>query len=264
MNLIEAIILGIIQGLTEFLPVSSSGHLEIGKVLLGVNAEDSLSFTVAVHGATVLSTLVVFRKDIATLILGLLKLKWNEETQFIAKIFVSMIPVLIVGFFLKDYVEGLFTGNLVFVGLMLLVTASLLMISSVIKPKAQKPVGFFDSLVIGFAQAVAVIPGISRAGATISTGLILGNRKDEVARFSFLMVIIPILGANLLDVVKGDFSASSGVGTGAIIAGFVAAFIAGFIACKWMINIVKKGKLYWFALYCAIIGIFAIVSTFIF
>ena len=264
MNLIEAIILGIIQGLTEFLPVSSSGHLEIGKVLLGVNAEDSLSFTVAVHGATVLSTLVVFRKDIATLILGLLKFKWNEETQFIAKIFVSMIPVLIVGFFLKDYVEGLFTGNLVFVGLMLLVTASLLMISSVIKPKAQKPVGFFDSLVIGFAQAVAVIPGISRAGATISTGLILGNRKDEVARFSFLMVIIPILGANLLDVVKGDFSASSGVGTGAIIAGFVAAFIAGFIACKWMINIVKKGKLYWFALYCAIIGIFAIISTFIF
>ncbi len=264
MSFIEAIILGIIQGLTEFLPVSSSGHLEIGKVLLGVNTLDSLSFTVAVHGATVLSTLVVFRKDIATLIMGLLKFKWNEETQFIAKIFVSMIPVLFVGFFLKDYVEGLFTGNLLFVGLMLLVTASLLTISSIIKPKAQKPVGFIDSLVIGFAQAIAVIPGISRSGATISTGLILGNRKEDVARFSFLMVIIPILGANFLDIVNGDFSASSGVGTGAIIVGFIAAFIAGYLACTWMINIVKKGKLYWFAIYCAIIGVFAIVSTFIF
>lgn len=260
MSLVEAFLLGLLQGLTEFLPVSSSGHLEIGKVILGVDAERSLFFTVAVHGATVLSTLVVFRKEIFDLLFGLFKFSWNNETQFISKLLLSMIPVALVGLLLKDYVESLFTGNLLFVGAMLLITASLLFFSSLVKSKATKPIGFFDSFVIGIAQAIAVIPGISRAGATISTGLLLRNNKEEVARFSFLMVIAPIIGANLIELYKGAPPISTEMPIAPVVVGFVAAFVAGFIACKWMINLIKKGKLVWFALYCSIFGIITIAS----
>jgi undecaprenyl-diphosphatase len=260
MDILQALILGIIQGLTEFLPVSSSGHLEIGKVLLGVNVEETLSFSIAVHGATVLSTIVVFRNDIVSIIKGLLRFAWNEETRLVAMIVFSMLPVAIVGVFFKDQVETLFTGNLLLVGSMLLVTATLLALSSLITHKKEKPIGFFDALVIGVAQAVAVIPGISRAGATIATGLMLGKNKPEVARFSFLMVLIPILGANLLDIAKGDFSSDAGTSFLPLIVGFIAAFIVGFLACKWMVSLIKRGKLFWFAIYCTVVGLVSIIS----
>lgn len=260
METLHALILGIIQGLTEFLPVSSSGHLEIGKVLLGVEIEESLSFSVAVHGATVLSTIVVFRNDILDLIKGLFKFKWNEETRFVALILFSMIPVGIVGAFFKDSVEGLFTGNLLLVGLMLLVTATLLGLSMVIKRSREEDINFSDAFIIGIAQAVAVLPGISRAGATIATGLILGKRRNEVARFSFLMVLIPILGANFLDLISGDFSSEAGAGTTAIIVGFISAFVVGFLACKWMVSLIKKKKLTGFAIYCGVVGLVSILS----
>lgn len=262
MDLLQALILGVIQGLTEFLPVSSSGHLELGKALLGVDVRESLSFSIAVHGATVLSTIVVFRKDIIDIILGVLRFRWNKETQFFVMIVVSMIPVGLVGVFLKDKVEGLFNGNILFVGLMLLVTASILALSMVIKNKREKDIGFFDALVMGFAQAVAVLPGISRSGATIATGLMLGKRRPDVARFSFLMVLIPILGANFLDLVRGDFSSEAGVGIPALLVGFFAAFIFGFFACNWMVSLIKKGKLIWFAIYCSLVGVIAIVTYF--
>ena len=258
MNWLEALILGLVQGLTEFLPVSSSGHLELGKVILGVDAENSLMFTVVVHGATVLSTIVVFYKDILNLLRGLLSFKWNEETRYILKIFVSMIPVAIVGIFFKDEVESFFTGNLVFVGSMLLVTAVLLTFTYLKKSNTRK-VNFIDAFVIGVAQAMAVLPGISRSGSTIATGLMLGNRKDTIARFSFLMVLIPIIGANMKDLLGGEMTQNAGVSPLALLIGFLAAFISGLLACKWMINIVKKGKLIYFAIYCVIIGTTAIV-----
>ncbi|MDX9854250.1 MAG: undecaprenyl-diphosphate phosphatase [Tenuifilaceae bacterium] len=262
MGVLEAIILGIIQGLTEFLPVSSSGHLEIGKVLLGVEAQESLSFTVAVHGATVLSTIVVFWKDIISLLQGIFKFRWNDETQFIAKIAVSMIPVGVVGVFFKDQVEAFFTGNLMVVGAMLMVTALLLSLTVFVKPRNERPIGFVDSLVIGIAQACAVMPGLSRSGSTIATGMLLGNNKSDVARFSFLMVLVPIIGANLLDVMDGSFAVSTGEGL-PIFAGFIAAFVSGYLACSWMIKLVKRGKLLWFAVYCAIVGSVAIVTSLI-
>jgi undecaprenyl-diphosphatase len=260
MDLLHALILGIIQGLSEFLPVSSSGHLEIGKALLGVNITESLSFSIAVHGATVLSTILVFRKDISNILVGLFQLKWNDETKFVALILVSMIPVGIVGAFFKNEVEALFNGNILLVGFMLLVTAALLALSMLIKTKKEKDIGFVDALIIGVAQAIAVFPGISRSGATIATGLMLGKRKPEVARFSFLMVLIPILGANFLDALKGDFSSQAGAGIPAVMVGFIAAFVVGFFACKWMVSLVSKGKLIWFALYCAVVGVISIVS----
>jgi len=263
MGWLEALILGIIQGLTEFLPVSSSGHLEIGKVVLGVDAEKSLTYTVVVHGATVLSTIVVFWKDIIVLLKGLFAFKWNYETKYILKLMVSMIPVAILGFTFADEIEMFFTGNLLLVGSMLLVTALLLTFSYYSKRK-EKSVSFIDSLVIGIAQALAVMPGISRSGATISTGLMLGNKKDGIARFSFLMVLVPIIGANLKDMMDGKFTDSAGVGAGALIIGFVAAFISGLIACKWMIGIVKKGKLIYFALYCSVVGLGAIIYSLFF
>lgn len=259
MSWIEALILGIIQGLTEFLPVSSSGHLEIGKFLMGVNAEKSLLFTVVVHGATVLSTIVVFWKDIVDLFKGLFKFQWNEETQFVFKIFVSMIPVMIVGVFFKDYVESFFNGNIVFVGFMLLITAGLLSFTYFSK-KNDRKINFVDAIVIGIAQVMAVLPGISRSGATISTGILLGNKKESVTRFSFLMVLIPIIGANLLDLVGGKMTSNESIGVIPLIVGFIAAFIAGWAACTWMINIVKRGKLIWFAIYCAFAGLLAIFS----
>ncbi len=260
MSWIEALILGLVQGLTEFLPVSSSGHLELGKYLLGIEAEKSLSFTVAVHGATVLSTIVVFRKDLFQILKGLFDFSWNESWKFVALIAVSMIPVLIVGLFFADYVESFFSGDIRFVGYMLLVTASLLAFTY-FKKSNERKIGFLDSFIIGLAQAVAVLPGISRSGATISTGLMLGNKRELLARFSFLMVLIPILGANLLDVLKGDNAENSSIGLSAIIIGFAAAFVSGLFACKWMINIVSKGKLIYFSIYCFIIGLIAIFAA---
>lgn len=260
MDWLEALILGIIQGLTEFLPVSSSGHLELGKAILGVNAEKSLAFTVVVHGATVLSTIVVFYKDIWQLLKGLFAFKWNEETQYVVKIFVSMIPVIILGMFFKDQIESLFTGNVLFVGSMLLITALMLASTYLIKQNDRK-ISYTSSFIIGIAQAFAVIPGVSRSGATISTGLLLGNRKANVARFSFLMVLIPIMGANLKDIYDGGMDAENGVGPAALLVGFLAAFISGLLACRWMIGIVKKGRLMYFAIYCFIIGAIAIIYS---
>lgn len=257
MNWLEALILGIVQGLTEFLPVSSSGHLEIGKVMLGISAEKSLIFTVVVHGATVLSTIVVFWKDILNLIKGLFQLKWNEETKYILKIVVSMIPVAILGFTFAEEVESFFTGNMLLVGSMLLVTALLLTFSHYAKQK-EKEISYSDSFIIGIAQAFAVLPGISRSGATISTGLLLKNRRDGIARFSFLMVLIPILGANLKDLVSGEMTNGTGVGVTALLVGFTAAFISGLLACKAMIGIVKRGRLIYFAIYCCVVGLLAI------
>lgn len=258
MNTLEALILGIIQGLSEFLPISSSGHLEIGKVILGTNVSESMIFTVMVHGATVLSTLVIFRKEIWQLILGLIKFEWNEETKYVAKIAVSMIPVLIVGLFFEEQVEALFSGNLVFVGSMLLVTACLLGFTF-FKKSGNKTIGFIDAFIIGLAQAVATLPGISRSGSTIATGLLLGNKREEISKFSFLMVLAPIIGANLLSLKDADFSSESSISAMALLVGFIAAFVVGLLACRWMIKIVNKGKLIWFAAYCAVVGIVAII-----
>ncbi len=260
MTYLEALILGLIQGLTEFLPVSSSGHLEIGKAILNVKASESLAFTVLVHGATVLSTMVVFWKEILQLIKGLFQFEWNAETRYVAMIGVSMLPVGLVGVFFKDQVEGLFNGNIFLVGSMLLVTGALLSFTYFSKSNL-RPIQFKDAFIIGLAQAVAVIPGISRSGSTIATGLILGNSKEEVARFSFLMVLIPILGANLLDLLKGDL-AKAHTSTGVLIAGFLMAFVAGLLACKLMIELVKKQKLIYFAIYCFAVGIIAILFHF--
>ena len=269
MNLLEAIILGIVQGLTEFLPVSSSGHLEIGKHLLGVETSDNLLFTVVVHGATVLSTLVVFRKDIVSLFSGLFQFAWNEETKYIVAIGISMIPIAVVGFLFKENVETIFNSPniMLTVGFMLLFTA-LLLGFAYYRKSGERKIGFIHAFIIGIAQTVAVLPGISRSGATIATGLLLGNKKEEVARFSFLMVLVPILGENFLSILDG-FSASAQTTINqpnvlVLIAGFIAAFATGLFACKWMISIVKKGKLIWFAIYCAAVGLIAISSVILF
>lgn len=262
MTWIEALLLGIVQGLTEFLPVSSSGHLEIGKVLLNVEVKENLSFTVLVHFATVLSTIVVFRKEIGDLIRGLLAFRWNDETRYVSKILFSMIPVLFVGVFFREEVESLFSGNLTLVGAALLLTAALLLSAQLMKAGAKK-IPFLDALLMGMAQAMAVIPGISRSGATIATGLMLKNDRSQVARFSFLMVLLPIIGAALLDlrdmVSSSGSAASSSLSPAGLLVGFLAAFISGYLACRWMIQLVKRGKLYWFALYCAIVGMAAII-----
>lgn len=262
MTWIEALILGIIQGLTEFLPVSSSGHLEIGSVLLNVQTSDNLLFAIIVHLATALATVVVFGKDILTLLKDLLAFKWNESTQFVFKIGLSMIPVFIVGVFFKDAVEELFIGNLLLVGSMLLITGGLLLFAHY-KNDGSKSVGFLGALVIGIAQAVAVLPGISRSGATISTALILGVERSKAARFSFLMVLLPILGASILQMKDyAENPAGHEVSFLVLLIGFLAAFLSGFVACKWMIAIVKKGKLTHFALYCLIVGGIAIIASF--
>ncbi len=258
MSWLEAFILGLVQGLTEFLPVSSSGHLELGKYLLGVNAEKSLMFTVVVHGATVLSTMVIFWKDIWLLIKGLLRFEKNEETLYVLKLIISMIPVGIIGLFFIDEVEQFFTGNIIFVGSMLLVTSVFLGLTMVVKSDSRN-IGFSDALIIGIAQSFAVLPGISRSGATISTGLMIGNKKELITRFSFLMVLIPIIGANVKSMIDGGFSAESDIGMLPLAVGFVAAFLSGLFACKWMIKIVNKGKLIYFAIYTFIIGTVAII-----
>ncbi|MDD3740637.1 MAG: undecaprenyl-diphosphate phosphatase [Bacteroidales bacterium] len=259
MEWFEALILGLIQGLTEFLPVSSSAHLEIGKSLFGIKGEENLYFSILVHGATVLSTIVVFRKEILKLLSGLFKFKYNEETQYIFKIGVSMIPVLIVGLLFKDFVKSFFAADsLIVTGSFLLVTALLLSFTYFFKRNNQRDIGYLDAFIIGIAQAVAVFPGISRSGATIATGLLIGNKKTEIAKFSFLMVLIPILGENLLDVFGGSFGDSS-ISSTSMIIGFLSAFLSGLFACKVMIKIVSKGKLIWFAIYCLIAGLISII-----
>ena len=261
MTLIEAIILGIIQGLTEFLPVSSSGHIELGTVLLGVQSEDNLLFSVIVHCATALSTVVVFRKDIAEIFVGLFSLQWNDSKDYAAKILLSMVPVLIVGLMFKDQVESFFGGNVLLVGLMLLLTGTLLALTYYAKDQVGI-VTYPKALIIGVAQAVAIMPGISRSGSTIATALLAGVEKSRAAKFSFLMVLGPIMGASLLEL-KDYLEApvANGIGTASLVVGFLAAFISGLLACQWMIAIVKRGKLIYFAIYCFIIGTIAILTA---
>ena len=256
MSWFEGIILGLIQGLTEYLPVSSSGHLAIAKALFGIETGD-LAFEIAVHAATVLSVIVAFWNDIVALVKGLFKFKYNAETRYILMICLSMIPIFIVGVFFKDQVEALFSGGLTLIGCALLVTALLLTLSQTIKPR-EKDLSYGSALIIGLAQAVAVIPGLSRSGTTIATGLLCGVKRDQVTRFSFLMVLVPILGEAFLSLVGGDFAASS-VGAAPLILGFASAFASGLAACKMMIAMVRKASLGWFAAYCAIVGILCIV-----
>lgn len=274
MEWFEAVLLGLIQGLTEFLPVSSSGHLEIGKVLLGVETNDDLLFTTMVHAATVLSTIVVFRKQIWDLITGFFcglkdwrivkdekgnrMLSCNDQTDYLLKMVFSMIPVMVVGLFLKDHVESLF-GSINVVAVALLVTALLLFFSDYASRPGMKSIfpanesrngiSYWQAFAIGLGQALAVVPGLSRSGTTISTGLICGVRREVMAQFSFLMVLVPILGETFLEIVGGEFGASS-VGALSLVLGFVSAFVSGLFACKVMIALVKKAKLSWFALYC--------------
>ena len=256
MEWFEALILGVLQGLTEYLPVSSSGHLAIGSALFGIQGEDNLTFTIAVHVATVLSTLVILWKEIGWIFRGLFK--------FVINILVSMIPIGIVGVFFKDYVEEIFGSGLLIVGCMLLLTALLLTFSYYAKPRLKENISMKDAFIIGLAQACAVMPGLSRSGTTIATGLLLGDNKAKLAQFSFLMVIPPILGEALLDgmkIVKGAAAGTSDISVLSLVVGFLAAFISGCVACKWMINIVKKGKLIYFAIYCAIAGAVTIACT---
>ncbi len=263
MTIFEAIVLGIIQGLTEYLPVSSSGHLAIGSTLFGIEAEDNLIFTVIVHVATVLSTLVILWKEISWIFKGLFKFKMNDETRYVINILFSMIPIAIVGLLFKDSVESIFSSGVLIVGIMLIVTAILLSLTQYIKPRQKDKISMRDAFIIGVSQAIAVVPGLSRSGTTIATGLLLGNKKESLAQFSFLMVIPPILGEALLDVIKlsQGMNITGSISNAALIAGFLAAFISGCIACKWMINIVKKGKLIYFAIYCALIGTVTIIFT---
>ena len=280
MDWLQALILGIVQGLTEYLPVSSSGHLTIGSTLFGMQSgEDILSFNIAVHVATVLSTCCILWKEIVWIFKDLFKFKWNEGTKYTVNILISMIPIMIVGFLFKDTVEQFFDpahsesifGNPLFiVGCCLMVTALLLAFSYFAKPRQRENISPVHAFIIGIAQAIAVLPGLSRSGSTIATGLLLGNKKERLAQFSFLMVIPPILGEALLDakdLIGGEAAAGgaeSSIGIFPLIVGFLAAFIVGCLACKWMISIVKKGKLIWFAVYCAVVSILVIVLPYLF
>ncbi|NOR87593.1 MAG: UDP-diphosphatase [Bacteroidales bacterium] len=261
MSWIEALILGIIQGLTEFLPVSSSGHLELAKFILGDTSlpEDSMLMTVVLHAATALSTIFVFRKDIAEIIRGLFQFKWNEETIFSLKIVISMIPAALVGILFKEEIEALFGGRLLLVGSMLIVTAILLLLADRAKT-SDKKVGYWHAIIIGISQAIAIMPGISRSGATISTSVLLGIDRSKAARFSFLMVVPLILGAMAKDLMSGEINYEASLLI-PLIVGFIAAFFTGILACTWMIALVKKAKLSWFAIYCFIVGVIAIVYT---
>ena len=276
MDWLEGMILGIIQGLTEFLPVSSSGHLLIGKEMLGIEATQDLTFEIVVHAATVLSTIVVFRKEIWNLLQGFFKFKNNNEMDYVLKIGVSMIPIFIVGVFFKDSVESLFT-SLLSVGIALMVTAVLLTLSDLVtkwsakkynsaqsvaatEEGARNGISWWQAIVVGIGQSIAVIPGLSRSGTTIATGLICGVKREVMAQFSFLMVLIPILGEAFLSIVGGDLAESS-ISAAPLITGFISAFLSGLFACKAMIALVKKSKMSWFAIYCAIVGIIVIIST---
>ncbi len=282
MEWFEAIILGLVQGLTEFLPVSSSGHLIIGRELLGVEASDDVVFEVTVHAATVLSTIIVFRREIWSVIRALFlkdglfrgiahPSSFNDGTDYFLKICVSMIPVFIVGMFFKDSVESMFSSVLT-VGCALIATALLLVLSDWLPgylrrrstvspaPSPRNGISWWQALVVGLGQAVAVIPGLSRSGTTISTGLLCGMRREDVAKFSFLMVLIPILGEAFLEIVGGEMAASS-ISPLCLALGFIAAFVSGLFACRVMIALVKKARLYWFAIYCAVVGVAVIVAN---
>ena len=258
MDFIEAIVLGIIQGLTEFLPVSSSGHLELAKAILGDTSvpQESLTFTVVLHFATALSTLVVFRKEVAEIFKGLFQFKWNEQTQFSLKIIASMIPAVIVGLLFEKQLEAFFGGQILLVGAMLIVTAFLLLLADRAK-QTDKKVSYTNAIIIGISQAIAMLPGISRSGATISTSVLLGVDRSKAARFSFLMVVPLIFGKIAKDLLSGEINFSSSEML-PLSAGFLAAFIAGLLACTWMISLVKKSKLSYFAIYCAVVGVIAI------
>ncbi|MDR0766470.1 MAG: undecaprenyl-diphosphate phosphatase [Odoribacteraceae bacterium] len=259
MDWLQALVLGIVQGLTEFLPVSSSGHLQIFGALFDVDAGDNLTFAVVVHAATVCSTIVVFWPELAALFRGCCRSWHGEEMNYVWKIALSMIPVAIVGLFFKERVEELFSSGLVLVGSMLLVTAVLLAFACRARSMGRR-IRYLDAFIIGLAQACAVFPGLSRSGATIATGLLLKIKRESVARFSFLMVLVPILGEALLDLLKGEFSASaSGIPVVALLAGFAGAFVSGVFACRWMIDLVKRGRLIWFAAYCVLVGVLSIV-----
>ena len=262
MDILQAIIMGIVQGLTEFLPVSSSGHLALARELMGVEINESLAFDVTLHAATVLSTIVILWREIVRLLKGAFVFsgKINEEQSYLLKIIISMIPIGIVGFCFKDFIDEA-SNNIWVVGVMLLCTAALLSFAYFAKPRLKENISYRDSFIIGLAQAIATMPGLSRSGSTIATGLLLGNKKESVAQFSFLMVLPPILGSALLDLMKGEFG--GGVETAPLVAGFIAAFVTGCLACKFMIEIVKRGKLIWFAAYCAVAGSVAIVTYFI-
>lgn len=277
MNTLQALVMGLLQGLTEYLPVSSSGHLTIASELFGIDGESNMTFTIAVHVATILSTLVILGSEIGKILKGMCNPlsprslkgngtflnRLNPDQRYVLNILVSMIPIGIVGVFFKDQVEDIFGSGLLVVGICLLLTAALLTFSYLARPRQRENISLGHAFIIGLAQAVAVLPGLSRSGSTIATGLLLGNKKEKLAQFSFLMVIPPILGEALLDVlkmVKGE-EATGGIDTLPLIVGFVAAFISGCAACKWMIGIVKKGKLIYFAYYCAIVGVASIVYS---
>lgn len=270
MEWFEGLILGLIQGLTEFLPVSSSGHLALGQAILGVEAEDNLLFDIVVHAATVIATIVVFRQQIWDLLKGFFKFRYNDETDYLLKIAVSMIPIFIVGVFFEDQIEVLF-GSLIVVGICLMVTSVLLYVSDEVSRKraqsghdgeqARNGISYLSAFIIGLGQALAVLPGLSRSGTTISTGLLCGVKRENVAQFSFLMVLIPILGEAFLKFVKivlrpedPEVVDALSVGVLPLVLGFVAAFVSGLFACKVMIALVKKAQLKWFALYCALVG----------
>ena len=271
MTWIESLLMGLLQGLTEYLPISSSGHLAIASSLFGIEGEQNLAFTVIVHVATVLSTIVILWKEIVWILRDLFsRQSWksysglNEGTRYAINIIISMIPVAVVGLFFKDRIEEIFGSGTTVVGCCLLVTAALLTFSYYAKPRQKEQISGFHAFVIGIAQAVAVLPGLSRSGSTIATGLLLGDKKEKLAQFSFLMVIPPILGEALLDMKDliesaGAGAAGSETGIGILIIGFLAAFLAGCAACKWMISIVRKGKLIWFGLYCAVAGLFTLL-----
>lgn len=259
MSIIDAILLGAVQGLTEFLPVSSSGHLQIAKELLGIEMENNVTFDLSLHVATVLSTIVVLWGTIKHLFTRLFSKPYNDDQRYIVKIIISMVPVGIVGLLFIDYIEAAF-ASLTVVGAMLLLTAVLLTFAYYAKPRSKQEISYRDAFIIGLAQAAATMPGLSRSGTTIATGLLLGNRKDEMAQFSFLMVLPPILGNALLDLMKGDFGGS--VETLPLVAGFLSSFLVGCAACKFMIEIVKRGKLIYFAIYCAVIGAITLIGSF--
>ena len=259
MDTLQAILLGIVQGITEFLPVSSSGHLQIAKELLGVELENNITFDVTLHAATVLSTIVVLWQELWRLVKGCFSRRFTEEQAYILKVILSMIPAGVVGVLFADQIEALFS-SLWFVGLMLLLTAALLSFAYYAKPRQKSEISYRDAFIIGIAQAAATMPGLSRSGSTIATGLLLGNEKSSVAHFSFIMVIPVILGKMLLDILSGEMAAMA-VPTEALVSGFLAAFISGALACKFMIEIVKRGKLIWFALYCAIVGLICLIGA---
>ncbi|MBR5820244.1 MAG: undecaprenyl-diphosphate phosphatase [Alistipes sp.] len=259
MDTLQAILLGIVQGITEFLPVSSSGHLQLAKELLGVELENNITFDVTLHAATVLSTIVILWQELWKLIKGCFSRHFTQEQAYVLKVILSMIPAGVVGVLFADQIEALFS-SLWFVGLMLLLTAALLSFAYYAKPRQKSEISYRDAFIIGIAQAAATMPGLSRSGSTIATGLLLGNEKSSVAHFSFIMVIPVILGKMLLDIVSGEMAAMA-VPTEVLVSGFLAAFISGALACKFMIEIVKRGKLIWFALYCAVVGLISLIGA---